>query len=484
MQENKIKSVKLNAVINAVRTFLSLLFPLITFPYASRILLPEGLGKVNFAQSIIVYFSLISSLGIYNYGVKEAAKLRDNKLLFSQFYKEVLSINLIATLVAYLLFFISLLIIPKFSEYRMLLCISSATILFSTLGMEWLYSAVEDFMYITIRTLIFQIISLFLLFMIVHTKDDCIQYALISVIANVGSNTLNFIHSRKYVQFYTGIKLQLKKHLKPIFVLFAMAVTVKVYTALDTTMLGFIKGDWAVGIYTASTKINKIVLSLVVSVGAVLFPRLSYYVNNEDKTSFTKLLHKGLDFYLLLSIPCSVALCILGKPIILLFSGENYLEAILVSRIMNPIIIIISLSNFIGIQLFLSINKEKWTFYSVLIGALANFFLNLFLISKYGAIGAAIATVIAESLVTCVQIFFARPYLDIRFLFKLFLIYLLNALIMGISIFVVLLTIQEIFLQLILGALIGSIVYIFLLYIQKNIMLFDFIFTVQNKLHK
>jgi O-antigen/teichoic acid export membrane protein len=263
-----------------------------------------------------------------------------------------------------------------------------------------------------------------------------------------------------------------------------MAVTVKVYTALDTTMLGFIKGDWAVGIYTASTKINKIVLSLVVSVGAVLFPRLSYYVNNEDKTSFTKLLHKGLDFYLLLSIPCSVALCILGKPIILLFSGENYLEAILVSRIMNPIIIIISLSNFIGIQLFLSINKEKWTFYSVLIGALANFFLNLFLISKYGAIGAAIATVIAESLVTCVQIFFARPYLDIRFLFKLFLIYLLNALIMGISIFVVLLTIQEIFLQLILGALIGSIVYIFPLYIQKNIMLFDFIFTVQNKLHK
>jgi O-antigen/teichoic acid export membrane protein len=133
VQENKIKSVKLNAVINAVRTFLSLLFPLITFPYASRILLPEGLGKVNFAQSIIVYFSLISSLGIYNYGVKEAAKLRDNKLLFSQFYKEVLSINLIATLVAYLLFFISLLIIPKFSEYRMLLCISSATILFQHL---------------------------------------------------------------------------------------------------------------------------------------------------------------------------------------------------------------------------------------------------------------------------------------------------------------------------------------------------------------
>ena len=159
----KQKSLKLNAALNLTKTIIGLIFPLITFPYASRVLMPVSLGKVNFAQSIVSYFALIASLGITNYGIREASKVRDDKLKLSQFSKELLIINLISTAIAYILFFISIFVVPKFSEYRALLCVCSGSILFTTLGMDWLYTAIEDFMYITIRSIIFQFISLVLI---------------------------------------------------------------------------------------------------------------------------------------------------------------------------------------------------------------------------------------------------------------------------------------------------------------------------------
>ena len=289
MNEQAQLSLKKNAFLNTIKTLMSLVFPLITFPYASRILLPEGLGKVNFALSIISYFAIISSLGIENYGIREASKLRDDKIKFSQFCKEIFLINMISTVVAYILLFVAIAFVAKFQKYKILLYVTSATILFTTLGMNWLYSAMEDYLYITIRSIVFQILCLVLLFLLVKTKDDYVKYATISVISNVGSNILNFIHSRKYITIKTGLAFQIKKHIKPIFVLFAMAIAVKVYTVLDSTMLGFMKGDFEVGIYTAATKINKIVLSLVIAVTTVMLPRLSYYAKDEDKTKFVKL---------------------------------------------------------------------------------------------------------------------------------------------------------------------------------------------------
>ena len=341
----KQKSLKLNAALNLTKTIIGLIFPLITFPYASRVLMPVSLGKVNFAQSIVSYFALIASLGITNYGIREASKVRDDKLKLSQFSKELLIINLISTAIAYILFFISIFIVPKFSEYRALLCVCSGSILFTTLGMDWLYTAIEDFVYITIRSIIFQLISLVLLLIFVKNENDYLIYAGIAVVSSVGSNVMNFIHSKKIINFKECSKLEIKKHLKPIIVLFAMAVTIQIYTALDTTMLGFISGEWYVGIYTAATKINKVVLSAVVAVSTVILPRLSYYTSQNNTDEFNKLVYKGLDLILLFSIPATFGLCLLSEQIILVLSGRNFIEAITPMRIMNPIIIVIGLIN-------------------------------------------------------------------------------------------------------------------------------------------
>jgi len=475
------KNLKINAILNVIKTFMSLVFPLVTFPYASRILLPQGLGKVNFAAAIISYFAIISSLGIENYGIREAAKIRDDKKELSQFSKEIFIINVFSTFIAYILLIVAILCIPKFSEYKVILFVTSITILFNTIGMNWLYSALEDYLYITIRSILFQIISLVLLFVFVHKETDYIKYAEISVFSNVGSNLFNFIHIRKFISFKTGLKLDLKKHIKPVLVLFIMAITVKIYTVLDTTMLGFMKGDWEVGIYTAATKINKMVLLLVVSCGTVLLPRLSYYSKLHDKTKFLSLSYKGFDILFLMAVPCTVGLNLLSDSIIHVLSGTNYNAAIVPMRIMNPIIIIIGISNYIGIQMFMPLNKEKWTLYSVAVGALVNVLLNTVLIPRYGSIGASVATLIAESSVSVVQLILVRKYINIKKIFFSFLKYFLNSLIMAIPIFLCKIIIKIEWVELIFGFISGICTYFLLLLLEKNTFAMEVLHTIKNR---
>lgn len=469
------KSLKKNAFINVIKTFMSLVFPLITFPYASRILLPTGLGKVNFALSVISYFTLISSLGIENYGIREAAKLRDDKQKLSQFSKEIFLINIISTIIAYILLIITILFVSKLFEYRKLLFVTSATILFTTLGINWLYIALEDYFYITIRTIAFQCLSIILLFIFVKNEEDYVVYAAISVVSSVGSNLLNFVHSKKYISIKLTNKCNFHKHIKPIFVLFSMAIAVKIYTVLDTTMLGFIKGDWDVGIYTAATKINKIVLTLVLAITSVFIPRLSYYANQKDKLEFNRLAYKGFDILLLIAIPCTIGLSVLSKPIVHVFCGEEYFQAVLPMIIMNPIVLIIGISSYIGINIFLSVRKEIYKLYSSVAGAIINLLLNLLLIPKLGCVGAAISTLIAELGVTIVQLLLVKNILTLGPVLKSFIVYLLNSLIMIIPVYICCILINDYVIQLFVGILLGVTVYFVLLLFQKNTLLYEII---------
>lgn len=465
------KSIKINAILNFVKTFMSFIFPLITFPYASRVLLPDGIGRVNFATSIISYFSLLASLGITSYGIREGAKIRESRYKLSKFAKEIFTINMIATIVSYVLLIVAIIFIQKFNEYKQLLIICSASILFTTLGMDWLYTAVEDFAYITIRSIVFQFISLILLFLFVHTPNDILQYAAISVVSNVGSNFLNFIHSRKYISF-KNIKVKmknLKKHVAPVTVLFVMAITSSIYTILDTSMLGFLTTDYQVGIYTAATKINRIVLNLVVSIGTVLLPRLSYYSGVRDNKKFLELAYKSIDLLMLIAVPAAVGLSILAKDIILIISGQSYIAAVPVMRIINPIVIIVAVSNFIGVQIFMPLNKEKWTLYSNIAGAIVNLTLNIILITKYGAIGAAIASMLAELIVTGTQMFLVRKYLSVKKIGLKIGKYSVMSLIMGICVYCgVRVICKTSIISVIVGAFIGIFIYFLELCVTRN----------------
>ena len=462
------KSLKKNAALNMTRTAMGLLFPLVTFPYASRVLQPVGLGKVNFANSIVSYFSMIAALGISTYGVREAAKRRNDKIALSKFVKEILVINMISTVAAYILLAFAIFFVPQFCEYRKLLIICSGTILFVTLGMDWLYTALEEFAYITVRSIVFQFISLLLLFVLVRSKDDYLKYAAIGVISSVGANICNFIHARKYILFGTIIKKEFTQHVKPIFTLFAMSVAVSIYTALDTTMLGFIAGDEQVGFYTAATRINKIVISVITAASAVLLPRLSFYISQHNDEQFFELSEKALNLIILLSLPCAVGLSLVSHPVIFLLSGSRYAEAIPVMQIMNPIIVAISLSGLIGIQIFMPLGKERITLASVILGAMINFTLNMVLIPLYGAFGAGIATVCAECAVTIFQLVFARYFFEWKKIFLHFLQCTFSCAVMAFCVFGLMQIELNMIFQLVSSVCAGAVIYIIVLIILRN----------------
>ena len=396
---------------NFILTISNFIFPLITFPYVSRILLAEGVGTVNFATSIVAYFSMLGMLGIPTYGIRACAKIRDDKEKLNKTVIEIMILNAIVMSIALVLLLVSVLSIEKLYTERMLYLILSSTLVFNVLGVDWLYRSLEKYTYITIRSIVFKFISVILMFLFVHQTQDYLIYGAISVFAAVGSNVLNFINLRKLISIPSINDLNIFQHLKPTLTFFLLTVSSTIYLNVDTTMLGFIKGSEAVGYYSAAVKIKQILVSVVTSLGTVLLPRLSYYYEQGNHEEFKRLTQKALNFVLLISLPVVAYFIIVSEQAILFLSGDSFLPAVLPMRFIMPTVLFIGLSNLTGIQILVPTNREKLVVYSTIIGAIVDILINSFAIPLLGATGAAIAGSIAELTVTLVQLYFLRDFI-------------------------------------------------------------------------
>lgn len=407
----KIHSVKYNFIMNFILTATQFIFPLITFPYVSRVLQASGNGKVTFAVSVANYFMMVASLGIPTYGVRACARVRDEKEKLTKTVQELFIINAIVTLLVTITFIFSIYAVPKFTEDKILFLINGVNIVLNMFGMNYVYQALEQYDYITFRSILFKIISIVLMFLLVHQQSDYVIYAAITVFAAVGSYVLNFIRLRKIIAFRCYGNYNLKQHLKPIFTLFAQSVAVSIYTNLDTVMLGFMKTDTDVGYYHAAVNIKGLLLSLVTSLGNVLLPRMSYFVKNKMMTEFKKYMVKALNFELLMAFPLTLFFVLFSKESILFLAGSGYEGAILAMQIITIAVIPNGLTGVLGVQVLTSMENEKYVLFSVIIGAVVDFLLNLVFIPNYGADGAALATTIAEFLVLFVQFLYTKDLL-------------------------------------------------------------------------
>ena len=416
------KSIKKNFLLNSILTVTTVLVPLITFPYISRVLLVEANGKVNFASSVINYFVMFSALGIPTYGIRACARVRDDKEQLSKTVHELLFINTVMTVITYTVFLCSLFLVPKFSQEKTLFLITSLNLLLNVVGMNWLYSALEEYKYITIRSLIVKLFSVICIFTLLHSPKDYKIYALILVVSTVGSNLFNFVYSRHFVSYKYYGHYEIKKHLKPIVTFFATTVAISIYANLDTVMLGFVAGDIEVGYYSAALKIRNTLATLAVSLGTVLLPRLSYWAQNKEIEKFKMALKKSFQFMFFMAIPITVYFVIYAKPTILLFSGKDYAGAILPTQWLVPTVFFAGLSNVTGTQAMVPFGNENKMLISILWGAVTNFSLNCVLIPKYGSAGAAFATMITEVVVLGIQCVYIRKLLSeikiIKFVWK------------------------------------------------------------------
>ncbi len=419
-EKTKEPSIKKNFIMNAVLSMSGFIFPIITFPYISRVLKPEGTGTIKFAASIIAYFIMFSELGIPTYGIRACAKVRDDKEKLSRTVHELLVINLVTCLISYLVLALCLIFIPRLKEDRTLIIILSATVLLNAIGIEYLYKALEKYTYITVRSLGFKIIAVILMFILVTSKDDILIYGALTIFAASFSSVLNFINSRKIIKLTGGGEYNYKKHLKPVFIFFAMTCATTIYLNLDGVMLGFMASDADLGYYDAAIKFKMIMVSVVTSLGAVLLPRTSYYIENGELDEFRRLATKALAVVFIMAVPLMVFFIIFAKESILFISGYDYINAVPAMQVLMPTVLLIGLSNLIGIQILVPNGKEKLVLYSEIAGAVVDIVLNAMLIPHFKATGAAIGTLVAELVVLIVQLYFINKEKNIIIIGKTF----------------------------------------------------------------
>lgn len=401
-------SIVVNFFMNFLLSVSSFLFPLITFPYASRILGPEGTGAVAMGTNLVSYFTMIAMLGVPVYGVRACAAVRDKPKELARTIQELLTLNLVMGVIAYGAFFISLALVPSLRSNMVLYTICSAAILLNIVGITWVYQALEQYSYITMITVLFKIIGLVLMFMFVRTHSSVNAYGAITVLSAFGSGLVNLVHLRKLVKFQRGGKWNFRRHFRPILHFFAMSVATSIYTSLDVVMLGLMKDNTVVGYYNAAIKVKTILVTLTTSLGTVLLPRLSFYYEHKQMDVFRSLVSRAFSFVLLFSIPCCLFFSVFARDVILVLSGDAFIPSIVPMIVLMPTILLIGLTNISGMQILVPEKKEQIVLLSVSVGAVVDFVLNLILIPYLDSTGAAIGTLCAEIAVLLVQFWYLR----------------------------------------------------------------------------
>lgn len=407
-------SIKQNFIFNALLSLSQVVFPLITFPYVARIILPSGIGEVTFVESICRYVILFSALGIPIYGVREIAKVKNEKDKLNKLFTELIIIHFTITIVISFLFLISIYFVPLLNNNFEFYLLGLFLILSNVFVIEWYFQGIGQFKFITIRNLIVKTILTILVFIVVKEKNDVFTYFSIIVITSILNAVVNFVYALRTIKLDFSSNLNdLKRHFKPLFYIFSSIAFISIYTLLDTIMLGFMTDERTVGLYTTGLKVSRIPMLFIGALGVVLIPKLSEHYHNDRLDDFISLINKSIKFVITFSIPTLFLLMSLSDTIIVSFAGPNFIQAGSVLKILSLLSLLIGLSNIFGLQILTPMGKDRYLTFSVLIGMVISLGLNLILIPIYKEKGAAFSNIIAETAVTIATIFFASKFIKL-----------------------------------------------------------------------
>lgn len=404
------KSIKLNMVFNVVRTISGIVFPLISFPYTSRVLGPHGTGWMNFAISFAGYFTMFAAIGIPAIGIRSIAQARDDQEELSARSQELFVLHMGATILALAVYLAVVFLRPDLNREALLFTIAGGSILLNSLGVDWIYQGLEEYRYIAIRSLVVSTLALGSLFLFVHDTEDYAICAAISVGSSFGASLMNFFTARRFLFRKRTLEWRFKRHFKAMGSSYALSLVSSLYLSLDTVLLGFMSKPENVGYYAAASRFFTLTWSFISSLGTVLMPRLSYYSESGDEKGFQRMIDRSLDMTVMLCIPATVALMLLSHDIILAFAGDKFLPAVACLNITVPGLIFASLANILAWQVLFPKQLESKVLRAVSLTAVVSVASNLLLIQAYAHVGAAISKLVSEMVVTVALFVIARRY--------------------------------------------------------------------------
>ena len=480
------KSIAKNYIYNLIYQMLTIVLPLITTPYLSRVLGAENIGIYGYTLSIVTYFVLFGTLGIAMYGQREIAYVQNNQTKQSKTFWEIVITRFITLTIASVTFYITFCIRGQYTTYYTILLLE---LLANALDISWYYQGIEDFGKTVIRNLVVKVLSLVCIFVFVKTQADLWKYMLIYVLANALGNATMWLYLPKMLQKISLKTLEFKKHIKPVLSLFVPQIATQIYVVLDKTMIGNITNNMSdVGFYEQAQKIVKTAMLVVTALGTVMNSRIANAFAENKKEDVKKYLMQAFNIVWMLGIPITLGIMAVSSNLVPWFYGEGYEPVIQLLIATSPILLAIGLNNVTGIQYLIQTKQQKNYTISVTIGAIVNVIFNFILINLIGTVGAAISSVLAEFTILGVHFIYMRKDIKILDVLKLSIKYLISGLIM----YVIVLNISKLISPSILNTFIliaiGAIIYFVILLILKDKFLNDIInqvvVTVKNKLGK
>lgn len=418
-------SIKKNFVYSSVLTVSGYLFPLLTFPYVSRVLGVTNIGICNYIDSIITYFCVFSAMGISVVGVREIARVSDSVVERSSTFINILLINAGFTFLSIVALLICIFTISDFFQYRTLLYIGVLKLLSNLFLVEWFYKGLEDFGYITKRAIIVKVLYVLSVFVFVRNQDDYIIYFFLTI-SHISVNALiNLFHLRKKL-ILSKINIRISPYIKPYMIMGVYMILTTMYTTFNIAILGYISGPTEVGYFTTATKVFSIILALFTAFTSVMLPRMSSLLANHEEKKFLSLIDKSMSALFVFAFPTVAFFVVFGPDVIYLIGGKGYEGAIMPFRIIMPLLFIVGYEQILIIQALMPMKKDKAILTNSCIGAAIGLLFNFILIPVWGSIGTSIAYFLCELSVLCSALFFMRLYTNYLFPYREFIYQLMS----------------------------------------------------------
>lgn len=418
--------IKTNFIYSSILTISNFIFPFLTFPYISRVLGVNNVGIYNWVTGIIQYFILFSMMGIAIVGIREVAKNKTNQEELSKTFSSLLMLTVLTTILSLVVLFVLMAVIPKFSENKDMFYIGAANIFINLFLVEWLFKGIENFKYITIRSIAVKSIYVISVFVFVKHRGDYVIYYFLTVAAVVLNALFNWIYCRKFVHFVFK-NISLKPFIKPFLILGVYLLFNSMYSTFNVAYLGFVGGNKEVGYYTTATKLYGIMLAFFSAFTGVMLPRISALVAENNYKEVNRLIERSFNILYTFCFPIIIFFMFFAPEVIGIIAGPGYEGSILPMRIVMPLMIIIGTEEILIIQLLMPLNKDKAIFINSVIGAIVGIALAIVLVKNLHSVGSAIVWVCSEFSILISASYFVKKYIGIHIPYKMVILKLLYA---------------------------------------------------------
>lgn len=477
-------NIKKNFFYSSILTTANYLFPMLTYPYVARVLGVDKIGLCNFADSIINYFLLFSMMGIGQVGIREIAKVKENPQKLNQTYSSLLVLNTISTAIAVIALLIAIFYVPQLYAHKELMIVGAVRLLMGYLQIEWLFKGLEDFKYITVRTVTIKVFYVMAVFLFVKDRGDYVIYFALYTLMVAVNAIINVFYARHFVHF-TFRKLTISPFLKSFLILGLYMFLTTMYSSFNVAFLGFSSNETQVGYYTTATKLYCILLSLFTAFTGVMLPRMSSLLAEGKTEEFKNLLHRSVNILMMFSTPLVFFSVVFAPQIIGILSGKGYEGAILPMRIVMPLMIIIGYEQILVIQTLMPLKKDRAILINSIIGAVCGLLLNILIVPALQSVGSSIVWFLSECVVLTSAQVFVTKYTGIKFPTKQFIINIIYYIPMLVILIPIYVYIGNIILSLIIGGIMMLLyAYVLNLHILHNEEAIKFYTILQTKLHK